>query len=131
MKIFLKALKEKTLRAGDVYWVNLDPTIGEEIKKKRPVVVLNGGHEKHLRLAIVVPITSWNPAWENNPFFVVLEPTIRNGIKKKSAIDCFQIRAISHQRFLERVGVITSNEISRMKKSLTLIFDLDPEDCEL
>ena len=118
------------MRAGEVYWVNLDPTVGDEIKKRRPVVVLNGGHEKHLRLAIVVPITSWNPAWENNPFFVLLEPTARNGIKKKSVIDCFQVRAISHQRFLERAGMITSNEISRIKKSLALIFDLDPEDCE-
>ncbi|MDY6954454.1 MAG: type II toxin-antitoxin system PemK/MazF family toxin, partial [Thermodesulfobacteriota bacterium] len=31
--------------------MNLDPTIGDDIKKRRPVVVLNGGHEKYLRLA--------------------------------------------------------------------------------
>jgi mRNA interferase MazF len=130
MKISLKASMGKTLRTGDIYWVNLDPTIGDEIQKKRPVVVLNGGHEKHLRLAIVVPITSWNPAWENNPFFVPLESTAKNGLKKKSVIDCFQVRAISHRRFLEKLGVITLDDIFRVKKSLALILDLDPEDCE-
>ncbi|MBI4768190.1 MAG: type II toxin-antitoxin system PemK/MazF family toxin [Deltaproteobacteria bacterium] len=118
------------MRTGDIYWVNLDPAIGDEIQKKRPVVFLNGGHEKHLRLAIVAPITSWNPAWERNPFFVPLEPTAKNGLKKKSVIDCFQVRAISHRRFLERLGVIALDDISRVKKSLALILDLDPEDCE-
>jgi hypothetical protein len=34
MVIFSKASKEKILRSGDIYWVNLDPTIGDEIKKK-------------------------------------------------------------------------------------------------
>ena len=39
----------KILNAGEIYTVNLDPTIGDEIRKMRPVVILNGGHEKHLR----------------------------------------------------------------------------------
>jgi mRNA interferase MazF len=52
----LNPLKEKILKAGEIYWVNLNPTIGDEIQKTRPVIVLNGGHEKHLRLAIVIPI---------------------------------------------------------------------------
>ena len=49
------------MKTGEIYWVNLDPTIGDEIKKRRPVIVLNGGHDKHLRLAIVVPVTAWSP----------------------------------------------------------------------
>jgi len=57
---------------GDLYRVNLAPTMGDEIRKTRPVIVLNGGHEKHLRLAIVVPITAWSPYWDENPFFVTL-----------------------------------------------------------
>jgi mRNA interferase MazF len=130
MKMSLKALMGKILRSGELYWVNLDPTVGDEIKKKRPVVVLNGGHEKHLRLAIVAPITSWNPGWEDNPFFVPLDPTAKNGLKKKSVIDCFQVRAISHGRFLEKLGGITVDDISRVKKALTLILDIEPEDCE-
>jgi mRNA interferase MazF len=104
--------------------------MGEEIKKKRPVVVLNGGHRKHLMLAIVVPITSWRPKLAENPFFVPLEPNPENRLTKKSLVDCFQLRAISHQRFSEKGGRITESEMGAIKKSLSLILDLDPEDCK-
>lgn len=130
MKTTLKAWKGKTLKIGDIVWVNLDPTVGDEIKKKRPVVVLNNGHEKHLRLAIVAPVTNWTELWDNNPFFVILDPSKQNGLKKKSAVDCFQVRAVSHQRVLDRLGAVTPSELTQIKKALALILDLEPEDCE-
>ncbi|MDY6950039.1 MAG: type II toxin-antitoxin system PemK/MazF family toxin [Thermodesulfobacteriota bacterium] len=118
------------MKPGDIYWVNLDPTIGGDIKKRRPVVVLNGGHEKYLRLAIVVPITAWSPYWENNPFFVTLEPGPGNKLQKQSAVDCFQIRAISHKRFAEKSGEISTEELHLTKRSISLILDIDPEHCD-
>jgi len=129
MRIFSIRLMEKTLKTGEIYWVNLDPALGDEIKKRRPVVVLNPGHSKNLKLAIVVPITGWNRSWDNNPFFAALEPTPVNGLQKRSAIDCFQIRAISHNRFSERIGEISVDDIGRIKKAVALILDIDPEDC--
>ena len=117
------------LKVGEIHWVNLDPTIGDEIKKKRPVVVLNGGHEKHLKLAIVVPLTEAQPSWEGNPFFVILDPDAKNGLKKRSAVDCFQIRAISHKRFVGKVGEIAFSTMDAIKRSLALILDIDPEHC--
>ena len=118
------------LKTGDICWVNLDPTIGDEIRKRRPVVVLNEGHAKHLRLAIVVPITAWAPNWNKNPFFVPLEPDGSNRLQKKSAVDCFQVRAISHDRFVEKIGSIPENEMTLIKKAIALILDIDPEHCE-
>ena len=118
------------MKKGEIYWVNLDPTIGDEIKKRRPVIILNAGHHKYLKLAIVVPITAWNPQWEKNPFFVSLEPNSTNRLQKKSAVDCFQIRAISHKRFMEKIGDIPTNKIHLIKKSIALILDIEPEHCE-
>lgn len=118
------------MKIGDIVWINLDPTVGDEIKKKRPVVVLNDGHDKHLRLAIVVPVTNWMELWDNNPFFVSLNPSPKNGLKKKSTVDCFEIRAVSHQRILDRLGAVTPIELTLIKKALALILDLEPEDCE-
>jgi mRNA interferase MazF len=118
------------LKIGDIVWVNLDPTLGDEIKKKRPVVVLNNGHDKHLRLAIVVPVTNWTELWDDNPFFVSLNPSPKNGLKKKSTVDCFQIRAVSHKRILDRLGAVSPSELTQIKKALALILDLEPEDCE-
>ena len=118
------------MKAGDIYTVNLDPTIGDEIRKLRPVVILNGGHEKHLKLAIVAPITQWQPRWDENPFFVSLVPDNHNRLEKKSMVDCFQIRAVSHRRFVNRVGTIAESELARIKESLSLILDIDPEHCQ-
>jgi len=130
MTTFLNRLKGKILKPGEIYWVNLDPAIGDEIKKRRPVIVVNGGHDKHLRLAIVVPVTAWSPHWKENPFFVSLEPNSTNGLQKKSAVDCFQIRTISHNRFVEKIGNISKDEIDLIKKSIALILDIEPEHCE-
>ena len=118
------------MKAGEIYWVNLDPTIGDEIKKRRPVVVLNGGHDKHLKLAIVVPVTAWSSYWEKNPFFVSLELSSKSGLKKKSVVDCFQVRAVSHNRFVEKIGEISNDEIVGIKRAITLILDIEPKHCE-
>ena len=118
------------MKTGEIFWVNLDPTIGDEIKKRRPVVVLNGGHDKHLKLAIAVPVTAWSSYWEKNPFFVSLEPNKKSGLKKKSVVDCFQIRAVSHNRFAEKIGKLSKDEIDQIKKAIALILDIESEHCE-
>ena len=118
------------MNSGEIYWVNPDPTIEDEIKKRRAVVILNGGHDKHLKLANVVPVTAWSPYWDENPFFVTLEPNSKNGLSKKSSVDCFQIWAISHERFVEKIGNISNDEITLIKKSIALILYIDPEHCE-
>jgi len=117
------------LKIGDVCQVNLDPTIGDEIKKSRPVIVLNAGHDKTLRLAIVVPVTAWNPRWKGNPFFLTIEPKPGHGLEKKSAVDCFQIRALSHARFIKKLGTLSQNEIDSIKRSIALILDIEAEHC--
>jgi len=118
-----------TLNTGDIYWVNLEPTIGDEIKKKRPVVILNPGHRRYLKLAVVLPITHWRPEWEDHAFFVPLDSSPSNGLARKSAVDCFQIRAISHERFVESIGAASDTEIDQMKRAIALILDIDPEHC--
>lgn len=118
-----------TLKTGEIFWVNLDPALGDEIMKRRPVVILNPGHAKHLKLAIVLPVTQWRPQWEDNPFFVALRPTSLNGLEKESAVDCFQIRAVSHERFLGKIGNASQVDMDEMKRAVALILDIDPEHC--
>lgn len=119
------------MKTGDLYLVSLDPTIGDEIRKTRPVVVLNPGHTKNLRLAIVVPVTAWKPRWEANPFFLTLEPEARHGLQKQSAVDCFQLRALSHGRFVKKLGALNRSELDRIRSSIALILGIEPEHCAL
>jgi mRNA interferase MazF len=118
------------LKTGEIYWVNLDPTVGDEIKKRRPVIIVNGGHDKHLKLAIVVPVSAWSPYWDENPFFVTLKPNPQNGLRKKSSVDCFQIRAVSHNRFVKKIGNISNDAINLIRKSIALILYIESEHCE-
>ena len=117
------------MKTGDVYLANLDPTVGDEIRKTRPVVVLNAGDRKNLRLAIVVPITQWRAHWDTNPFFYTSDPEAHHGLTKKLAVDCFQVRALSHQRFVKRLGELNEEEMDRVKTALALILDIEPEHC--
>ena len=118
------------MNAGEIHWVNLDPTVGNEIKKRRPVVVLNGGHQKNLRLSIVVPLTQWQEPWDNNPFFVTIAANPQNGLQKTSSVDCYQIRAISHDRFLGKIGQITPSQLDRIKTAIALVLDIDSGHCQ-
>ena len=120
------------MRTGDIFQVNLGPTVGAKIQKPRPVVVLNPGHEKNLRLAIVVPVTPWKRRWDGNPFFLTIaRPKAQHGLRKKSAVDCFQIRAVSHGRFIKKLGALSGKELDHIKRALALILDIDPEHCQL
>jgi mRNA interferase MazF len=117
------------LKTGEIFRVQLDPVVGHEMNKTRPVVVLNPGDAKSLRLAIVVPVTAWKPHWEGNAFFLIIEPQPHHGLTKKSAVDCFQLRALSHDRFRERLGELSSDEMEQVKRSLSLILDIDARHC--
>lgn len=119
------------MKTGDVYLVNLDPTVGDEIWKTRPVIVLNPGHTKNLRLAIVVPVTEWRVRWQTNPFFLTLAPEPRHGLRKKSAVDCFQLRALSHGRFVKKLGTLNAFEVDHIRSSVALILGIEPEHCVL
>ena len=120
----------KTLKSGEVWYVSLDPTVGDELQETRPVVVLNPGHDRHLQLSVVVPITGWRPGWQGIPFFVKIDTTPTNGLEKTSAVDCFQIRSLSHRRFKHHSGHISAADLDRILSAVALILDIDTGHCE-
>ena len=89
---------------GDVWMVNLDPTIGQEIKKTRPAVVVSSNSIGKLPLKIIVPITDWKPPYANYPWMVYLEPDQQNGLSKKSGADTFQVRSVDYARLTRKLG---------------------------
>ena len=84
-------------KRGDVYWVNLDPTVGSEINKRRPCVIVSNdaGNEISHRV-IVAPVTS--SVKQVYPFEVKVEIQKREG---KVLLD--QIRSIDKQRLCGRI----------------------------
>ncbi len=92
------------MRKGDVWLINLDPTIGAEIKKTRPAVIVSEDAIGVLPLKVVVPVTDWKDRYAVAPWMVRLDPDDQNKLDKTSAADCFQVRSVSQERFVRLIG---------------------------
>jgi mRNA interferase MazF len=105
---------------GEVWNVNLDPTIGAEISKIRPAVVINVPGVGRLPLAIIVPITDWKPVFESFVWFTYLSPTPVNGLTKPSGADAFQVKSVSELRLQRRLGRLAPPELAAIAAAVAL-----------
>jgi mRNA interferase MazF len=110
--------------AGELWLVNLDPTIGDEIKKVRPAVVVSRDAIGVLALRVVVPVTAWQPRFTDCDWLVRLEPDAGNNLEKISAADTFQVRSVSCRRFVRLLGHLSPTDQSRIAEGLRLVLDL-------
>jgi len=103
---------------GDIWWVVLDPTLGSEIRKTRPCVVISVKvlNEKR-RTVIVVPLSSSPKA--SPP---ILIPVSCDGHPAVAVTD--QIRAVAKERLRSRLGVVTSEEMAALEEGLRQIMQL-------
>jgi mRNA interferase MazF len=93
---------------GDICLIDFNPTIGDEIRKIRPSIIINGNFAIGLDLKIVAPITSWKSDFEKIWWLVKLNPTSMNGLDADSAVNCYQLRCVSIERIVKKIGRETS-----------------------
>jgi mRNA interferase MazF len=99
----------------EIVLVNLDPTIGSEMKKTRPAVIISPNEmNKYLNTVVIAPMTSSS---KNYPTIVEV-----NHNKTKGWIVLDQIRTIDRQRITKKLGSLTSKEIERVKSVLKETF---------
>ncbi len=99
----------------DIVLVNLDPTIGSEINKTRPCVVLSPNEmNRHLQTIIVAPITS------NLKSYPTRVEIRHKNTKGRIAID--QIRTIDRARIVKRFETLTAKEVEKVKNVLRETF---------
>lgn len=113
------------MKRGEVWQVNLDPTIGAEIKKSRPCVIVNRDALAKLPLRIIVPLTEWNPKFEAAPWHVQVDATNENGLSKKSSADTFQVRSMSERRLVRKLGVVAPEILELIGAGLSISLALD------
>lgn len=103
------------LKQYQIVLVNLDPTIGSEMKKTRPCVIISPNEmNKYLQTIIVAPITSSSKTY---PTRVEI-----NHDKKKGWIVLDQIRTVDRQRIIKILGNLTEKEITKVKQVLQETF---------
>lgn len=113
------------MKRGEVWRVNLDPTVGAEIKKTRPCVIVNRDSIGILPLKVVVPITTWQESFENAVWLIPIQASRSSGVDKKSAVDTFQVRSISQKRFVEKLGELSGEDMAKIGKRLEISLNLD------
>ena len=107
---------------GDVFLARLDPTVGAEIRKTRPVVIVSCDASNGVaRTVTAVPLSSQNV--DQIRFFEVLIPDAV-GLAKKSKARADQIRTLDRSRLTRKVGTLDPETILRLGRAIKIHLDL-------
>ena len=106
-------MKTLNIKRYEIYFADLNPTIGSEIKKVRPVIIISQDEmNKYLETVVVCPLTSkLHPKWRTR-----LQIKCAN---KKAEIAIDQIRTISKQRLKKKIDKLPEIKASQLRKLIT------------
>lgn len=111
-------------KRGEIYLVCLDPTIGSEINKTRPALIISNNINNELANSVtVVPITSFKR--EKLYPFEVLISNSGSGLDLKSLIKCNQIRTVDKNRIIKKLGTVSSQKIAEINTALKIHLGID------
>ena len=106
------------MKRGEVWWVNFEPSIGGEIRKKRPaVIVSNNAANQFLNRVQVIPLTSNVDKLYPSETYVTLR-----GKKAKAMAD--QLTTVSKKRLINQSGTVTGAELEGIKRAISIQLDL-------
>lgn len=107
------------IKRGDIFLAALDPVVGHEISKTRPVVIVsNDIGNTYSSTVTVLPITSKN-LQKIYPFEILL-PRVVTGLSKDSKGKADQIRTLDKARLIKRVGGLDQTLIEKTNKAISL-----------
>jgi mRNA interferase MazF len=109
------------LRKGEIWLADLEPIKGSKQGKTRPIVIISGNTmNEHFSVVITCPLSS---IVKNFAGCVVIPKTKSNGLSCDSEIITFQVRSISKERLLKKLGVITAAQMQLALVGLNDILD--------
>ena len=112
-------------RRGQIWEVCLDPTVGGEIEKTRPAVVVSSDDMSQFPVRLVVPLTEWKSKHVGLSWIARIEPTTTNGLNKipPRAADPLQARCLSidARRFKRCLGILDAESIEDVISGIAIV----------
>ncbi len=100
------------MRRGDIWWINVDPSVGGEVRKKRPAVIIsNDSANKHLNRVQVVPMTS--KVGRVYPSVAIVR--VKDQTSKAMAD---QLTTVSKQRLINRAGRLSLRDMEKVEHAV-------------
>ncbi|WP_309734548.1 type II toxin-antitoxin system PemK/MazF family toxin [Chamaesiphon sp. OTE_75_metabat_556] len=121
----------RNYRLGSIWLVNFDPSIGTEIRKTRPAMIISGTLFNQRRKVTVLPITSSSPDSRLLPVVVALEPDGINGLTTDSFIICIDPMTFDKQRLVKQLGMSNADQIRQVQTILRSYLELDIKNSDL
>lgn len=112
----------------EIWVLDFDPTIGQEIKKTRPaLVVSNSYYNIGSGTVFVIPLTSYQEKFKDSPFHIPLNRYKVTGLKTESSLAMSQFRSVSKLRFKNKIAEVDESILIEIGKRLVSILHIDPE----
>jgi len=105
-------------RLGSIWLVSFDPSIGTEIRKTRPAVIISGTAFNRRSKVTVLPITSANPSDRLLPVIVPLVPSVTNGLSSDSFVVCVDPMTFDKRRLIQVLGQVEPNQLQEIQQIL-------------
>ena len=103
-------------RRGEIYLTALDPTVGHEIKKTRPALVIQNDITNRYALTTIVAAITSRVSTPPYPNEVVVSPG-RTGLEAMSTIRLDQVRTVDRQRLIKRLGQVDTAAMRRSRSA--------------
>jgi mRNA interferase MazF len=112
-------------RLGSIWLVSFDPSVGSEIRKTRPAIIISGTVFNQRRKVTVLPITSSDPDSRLLPVVVPVTPSTENGLTTNSYIVCIDPMTFDKQRLMRQLGILEPAKAQQVQSILCAYLELD------
>ena len=115
----------RDFRLGSLWLIRFDPSIGTEIRKTRPAMIISGTLFNRRSKITVLPVTSVSP---QNPrllaVMVPVSPTASNALDTESFVSCVEPMTFDKRRFVQYLGDLEPEHIQQIKSVLITFLEL-------